>query len=158
MVEAFFNRMGQLGGAMLLGGVFFTRFMFVVDGGEKAVLFDKVRGVQPKIYSEGMHFRIPILQDPKIFEIRTRPQIVHARTGTKDLQQVELTLRMLFRPEESKLGEILNNIGMDYDERILPSIGNEILKSVIAQYNADQLLTQREKVSLEIKDILSKRA
>jgi len=43
----------------------------------------------------------------------------------------------LYRPVEEKLPEILNNLGLDYDERVLPSIGNEVLKSVVAQYNAD---------------------
>jgi len=53
----------------------------------------------------------------------------------------------LYRPIEEKLPEILNNLGIDYDERVLPSIGNEVLKSVVAQYNAENLLTMREKVS-----------
>lgn len=35
---------------------------------------------------------------------------------------------------------------MDWEERVLPSIGNEVVKAVVAQYNAEQLLTQREKV------------
>lgn len=39
------------------------------------------------------------------------------------------------------------NLGTDWEERILPSIGNEVVKAVVAQYNAEQLLTQREKVS-----------
>ena len=39
------------------------------------------------------------------------------------------------------------NLGTDWDERVLPSIGNEIVKAVVAQYNAEQLLTQRDKVS-----------
>jgi len=74
------------------------------------------------------------------------------------MQMVELSLRILYRPMEDKLKDILDNMGIDYDQRIIPSIGNEVLKSVVAQYNADQLLTQREKVSLEIREILSKRA
>ena len=84
--------------------------------------------------------------------------MIHSSTGTKDMQIVEISLRILYRPVEQKLPEILNNLGIDYDERVIPSIGNEVLKSIVAQYNADQLLTQREKVSLEIRDILSKRA
>jgi hypothetical protein len=40
-------------------------------------------------------------------------------------------------------------LGMDWEERVLPSIGNEVVKSVVAQYNAEQLLTQREKVRYE---------
>jgi prohibitin 1 len=74
------------------------------------------------------------------------------------LQTVDLALRILYRPDESKLPDILNNMGIDYDKRVIPSIGQEVLKSSVAQYNAEQLLTQREKVSLEIKDDLAKRA
>ena len=48
------------------------------------------------------------------------------------MQTVELSLRILYRPIEEKLPEILNNIGLDYDERVIPSIGNEVLKAVVA--------------------------
>ena len=136
-MEQFLNRIGQLGSGMLLSGFLLTRFVFVVDGGEKAVLFDKIRGVQSKVYGEGMHFLIPVLQVPRIFEVRARPQMIHSSTGTRDMQTVDLSLRILYRPIEEKIPEILNNIGLDYDERVLPSIGNEVLKSVVAQYNAD---------------------
>jgi len=67
-------------------------------------------------------------------------------------------LRILSRPETEFLSQVYQELGMDYYERVLPSIANEILKSVVAQYNADQLLTMREKVSEQIKEQLIERA
>ena len=48
-----------------------------------------------------------------------------------DLQNVDITLRVLFRPKEESLPHIYANIGIDYDERILPSITTEVLKAVV---------------------------
>lgn len=48
----------------------------------------------------------------------------------------------------------MQNLGTDWDERVLPSIGNEIVKAVVAQYNAEQLLTQRDKVSRAVRSLL----
>lgn len=142
----------------MLSGVFATNFIFVVDGGERALKMDAIKGLQPDIYGEGMHFRIPVLHKINKFEIRSRPTLVPSSTGTKDMQTVDIALRILFRPDASKLAEIFNNIGPDYDKRILPSISNEVLKATVAQYNAEQLISQREKVSKEIRDVLAKRA
>ena len=69
-----------------------------------------------------------------------------------------MTLRILFRPQPEQLPRILNEIGEDYDERVLPSIGAEVLKAVVAQYDATQLITMREKVSQDIRTQLEARA
>ncbi len=65
---------------------------------------------------------------------------------------------MLSRPQEEKLPHIFQTLGVDFDDRILPSIGNEVLKSIVAQYNAEELLSKREQVSKGIRDALLERA
>ena len=44
---------------------------------------------------------------------------------------VNISLRVLTRPEPKELPEIYQTLGIDFDERVLPSIGNEVLKAVV---------------------------
>lgn len=71
---------------------------------------------------------------------------------------MNLQLRILLRPKEDKLPVIIQEIGADFDERVLPSLGNEVLKAVVAQYNAEELLSKRSRVSEQIGAALVDRA
>lgn len=141
---------------LLLTGIDYS--MYDVKGGSRGVIFDRISGVQKQVVGEGTHFLIPWLQKAIIFDVRTKPKSIATNTGTKDLQMVSLTLRLLHRPEVLQLPRIYQNLGLDYDERVLPSIGNEVLKSIVAQFDAAELITQREIVSQKIRDELSMRA
>ncbi|KAL4815593.1 band 7 family-domain-containing protein [Aspergillus spinulosporus] len=141
-----------------LGAMAVNASLYDVKGGTRAVIFDRLTGVQEQVVNEGTHFLIPWLQKAVIYDVRTKPRNISTTTGSKDLQMVSLTLRVLHRPEVPKLPAIYQSYGTDYDERVLPSIGNEVLKAIVAQFDAAELITQREAVSNRIRTDLMKRA
>jgi len=152
------GRVGGLAGGLATLGVIPAFCLTNVDGGERAVMFNRFSGVSEETKGEGTHFIIPWVMNPYIYDIRVRPKQIQSTTGTKDLQMVTIHCRMLFKPDVEKLPQIHKRLGPEYDERVLPSIGNEVVKAIIAQYNAEQLLTQRERVSKEIRDAIVLRA
>jgi len=152
------GQLGKIGMAMVVAGGVAKSALYNVDGGQRAVIFDRFSGVKPEVTGEGTHFLIPWVQKPIIFDIRSTVRQVATVTGSKDLQNVSITLRVLHRPQPERLPRIYNEIGIDYAERVLPSITNEILKAVVAQFDAHEMITQREIVSNRVSAELRKRA
>merc|ERR1711971_722126 len=153
-----FNRIGQLGVGLAVAGGVVQSALYNVDGGYRAVMFDRFRGILPNVTGEGTHFMIPWVQRPILYDIRSRPKNVPSITGSKDLQNVNITLRILFRPLPDSLPQIYTTLGVDYEDRVLPSITNEVLKAVVAEFDAGELITQREVVSARVNTMLTQRA
>lgn len=143
-------------GAMATGlGVYSC--CFVVYPGEACILYNKISGLKSSVYGEGLQTRILGLDEILRFNVRVRPRTLQTMTGTKDLQMVNVRLRVLFRPMADRLPQIYRTFGLDYDERILPSVSNEILKAVVAEYKAEELIQKRDAVSARIFQLMQEK-
>eukprot|EP01130_Rhizamoeba_saxonica_P001039 TRINITY_DN10911_c0_g1_i1.p1 TRINITY_DN10911_c0_g1~~TRINITY_DN10911_c0_g1_i1.p1 ORF type:complete len:295 (+),score=92.40 TRINITY_DN10911_c0_g1_i1:22-885(+) len=149
---------------VMWGSVFSAGFLFlasksyyVVPGGHRAIIWSRWSGISAErdnSKGEGLHFLVPFFWKPIVLDCRITPKPIITETGTKDLQTIEIGVRVLYRPNIPELAQLYKEYGADYGRRLLPSFGNEVLKSVVAQYDAGELITNREIVSGEIRESL----
>ncbi|SGY60386.1 BQ5605_C007g04424 [Microbotryum silenes-dioicae] len=158
MSAALINSLSKLLVPGIVGLGIVQSSIYDVPGGHRAIIFDRFSGVRDKPSDEGTHLLVPWLQKPILYDVRIKPRNISTTTGSKDMQMVSLTLRVMSRPDTRHLATIYRSLGLDYDERVLPSIGNEVLKATVAQFDAAELITQREVVSSRIREDLLKRA
>jgi len=157
-IDANLGKLAKLGFGLAGLATIPSSCLFDVDGGQRAIVFNLFSGVEDKVRGEGTHFKIPFVMRPIYYNTKLRPKLIQTSTGTKDLQMVTIHVRMLFKPQIEGIPTIHKTLGEDYDERVLPSVANEVIKATIAQYNAEQLLTHREHVSTEIREAIVARA
>lgn len=72
------------------------------------------------VVGEGTHFKLPWLQRPYIYNVRSTPRNIKSITGSRDLQMIDINLRIIYRPQIDKLPEMYRTLGLDYDERFSP--------------------------------------
>lgn len=113
--------------ALTVGGyVLVNHCMYNVEGGHRAVVYSRLSGMSQVVKGEGTHFKLPWLQRPYIYNVRSTPRNIKSKSGSQDLQMVDINVRIIYRPNIEKLPEMYRSLGLDYDERVLPSIANEV--------------------------------
>ncbi len=128
----------------------------IVGAGERGVVLT-FGAVQKAVFDEGLHLRIPMVQKIVKVDVRVQKSQVDAESVSKDLQDTHSTIAINYHAIPNMAGWIYQNLGVQYKERIIDPAVQEVVKAVTAKYTAVELITQREKVRTEIKDLLRQR-
>ncbi len=131
------GNLGAIGAGLLLVG----SSVFYVSAGENGIVYNYLTKSFSTNYKEGYHIRLPLITRPIIFETRTRFLEESSTTANKDLQKINFTIRVLFRPDPKKLVTIFEDLGLQYAEKVINPLIKEISKAIIANYDAHELLS-----------------
>jgi regulator of protease activity HflC (stomatin/prohibitin superfamily) len=128
----------------------------IVGAGERGVVLT-FGAVQKTVLGEGLHMRMPFVQDILKIDVRVQKSQVDAESVSKDLQDTNSVIAVNYHVIPDMAGWIYQNLGVQFRERVIDPAVQEVVKAVTARYTAVELITQREKVRSEIKDFLKQR-
>lgn len=112
-----------------------------------ATRFGAVTGT---VLSEGLHFKVPMVEGNKNFEVRVQKVEVDATAASKDLQNVSSKIAVNYAVDPSKVVSLYQNVGEEYDARLIQPAIQESVKATTAKFTAEELITKRGEVSDQI--------
>ena len=110
--------------------------------------------VEDTALSEGMHFKIPFVQRIVSMDNRVKKLELSTEAFSKDIQTVSATLAVNYRLQTEKTFEIYKTTGTAYEDNLIVPATHEVLKSVCAQYTAEELISKRAESSDKMRDEL----
>lgn len=128
----------------------------IVEAGHVGVVtrFGAVTGV---VFEQGLSYKIPFVEAVWIADVRTQKEQVDAAAASRDLQEVKSTIALNYHLDAKEAPQVYRNIGPQYKTRIVDPAIQEAFKFTTAQFNAEELITQREAVKNRARDFLKDR-
>lgn len=148
-------------GKIALGvGLFFILIFInpcvIIDAGHRGVVLN-FGAVSDKVLTEGLHYRIPIVQSVEIMDVRVKKSETKCEAASKDLQTISSLIAVNYHLREDKVNDLFKSVGTNYESTIIDPAVQEVVKGVTAKYTATELISLREQVSISIKDSLENR-
>ncbi len=110
--------------------------------------------VEDTALPEGMHFKIPFVQKIVSMDNRVKKLELSTEAFSKDIQTVSATLAVNYRLQTEKTFAIYKSTGTAYEDNLIVPATHEVLKSVCAQYTAEELISKRAESSDKMRDEL----
>jgi len=132
--------------AVIVVLIFVFNAFTVVEAGHTGVIVTMGK-VTESTLQEGLHLKIPFIQNIVMIDNRIVKLEVHTEAFSKDLQTVDTILAINYRVDTSKSYSIYKNVGPNYENILITPAVNEVLKAITAQYTAEESVTNRNMIS-----------
>ncbi|RNJ78510.1 MAG: prohibitin family protein [Nitrosopumilus sp. B06] len=145
----------KIGAIVIIGlivtGVVVYSSISIVDSGHRGVLlrWSAVDTSVPPLV-EGLHFVVPFADTVVNMEIRTLKYVKSTSSASKDLQTVSTAVTVNYHPAGDSVHRLYQEVGLDYENRVIQPAIEEVVKQVTANYNAEELITKRPDVKRDI--------
>lgn len=129
-----------------------------VPAGHAGVIFDQGRGILHEELGEGLHLKIPFWQKVTIMDVRTQEYTMSGVAGegykigddsisarSNDGQSVWLDATILYHIDKKDASDIKQTLGdeTEYLQKVVRPKSREVLREVVAQYNALDLVSEK---------------
>jgi prohibitin 2 len=141
---------GPTGWMMIVGVIIFVILFFrpwvQVGAGQRGIVLN-FGAVQQKVLEEGLHLRIPVMQEVALMDVKVQKAETDAAAASADLQDVSSRVALNYHVVPDKANIVYQKIGIQFKERIIDPAILEVVKAVTAKYTAEELITKRPAVS-----------
>ena len=128
----------------------------IVGAGQRGVLL-RFGAVTGEIKDEGLYFKIPFVEDVVLMSTQLQKYTAAVSALSKDLQQVTTEVTLNYQLDPGRVGTIYQDMRQDYENRVIQPYIQEAVKSTTADFDAEQLITQRPQVKDELQNLMAER-
>ena len=126
----------------------------MVPVGSTGILLTFGRVQDGSTLSEGLHLKLPFVQQIVSLDNRVQKLELDTEAFSKDIQTVSAKLAVNYRLRPEMSFAVYKTQGTHYEQNIIVPATHEVLKSVSAQYTAEELISKRADSSDMMRDEL----
>lgn len=144
-------------------------FFISVPPGHIACVYDRGRGVLPRVWGPGLHLKLPFWQVAKLFNAQILEYAIRRGfdtalkeglgdepivTQTADGKSISIEGSILFRIDKHNAPEMWENIGESFVSKVVRPIARSRISAIFSRLTAEQLASQRANLERAIHEEL----
>ena len=128
----------------------------IVGAGQRGVLL-RFGAPTGAVKAEGLYFKIPFAEEVILMSTQLQKYTASTGSSSRDLQLVTTEVTLNYQLKPSSVPEIYRTMRQDYENRVIEPYMQEAVKSTTADFNAEELITQRPQVKEELQNLMAER-